>query len=330
MYFHHMNRQDLLTKFNLDLPVIASPMFIVSQLDLVKACVENGIIGSFPSLNNRSTEGFEKWVVELNQHFASVSEKTGKKLPPYAVNLIVHRTNIRAMVDLEICEKHKVPIIITSLGAVSELVDRVHAYGGLVFHDVTNPYHAQKAIDAGVDGIICVSSGAGGHAGTTNPIPLVHEIRKIWDGLIILGGCLSTGQDVATALQMGADIAYMGTRFINTQEAIASEGYKQMIIDSGAKDIIYTAAVSGIPGNYLGKSLIAAGITPELWESKTKVDFNEKLNTDEAKAWKDLWSAGQGVASIHDNPPAAALIHSLKSQFKEAVQRQSRLLEQYS
>lgn len=325
-----MSKKDqLLASFNLKLPVVASPMFLVSQLDLVKAACTSGIIGTFPALNQRSTEGFEDWCIELNQYFAAYEKEHGEKLPPYGVNLIVHKTNPRAYIDLEVCVRQRVPIVITSLGAAKKVVDAVHSYGGLVFHDVTNTYHAQKAIDAGVDGLICVTAGAGGHAGTANPIPLIQEIRSMWDGLILLGGCLSNGQDVATALQMGADFAYMGTRFINTDEAIASEGYKEMIIKSGTKDIVYTASVSGIPANYLKESLFAVGITPDLWDSAAKVDFNEKLDTENAKAWKDLWSAGQGVATIKDSIPVAELVLRMKAEFKEAIKKQHAYLDRY-
>lgn len=324
-----MTKEELIQSFNLSLPVVASPMFICSQLDLVKECCKNGIIGTFPALNQRSSEGFEDWLVELKADFKAWEEEHNKKAPPYGVNLIVHRTNPRVGADLEICVKHQVPIIITSLGAVKDLVDEVHAYGGLVFHDVTNKRHAQKAIEAGVDGLILVTAGAGGHAGTTNPIPFIAEIREIWDGLILLGGNISTGQDIASVLQMGADIAYMGTRFINTDEAVASDDYKQMIIDAGTDDIVYTAAISGVSANFLKESLIKAGIPEEMWKLKNKIDFGEELDS-EAKAWSTIWSAGQGVATIKDTLPAADLIKRLKKEFKEAIERQYSYLKKYA
>lgn len=323
-----MTKEDLLQKFNLKIPVVASPLFICSQLDLVKACCKNGIIGTFPALNQRTSESFETWLIELNQEFENWEKETGEKLPPYAVNLIVHKTNPRVQADLEICVRHKVPIIITSLGAVKQLVEDVHAYGGLVFHDVTNKRHAQKAIEAGVDGLILVTAGAGGHAGTANPIPFIAEIREIWDGLILLGGSLSTGRDVASALQMGADLAYMGTRFINTDEAVATDAYKQMIIDAGTNDIVYTAAISGVYANFLKQSLINGGIPPEFWSKSTKIDFGKELDM-EAKAWKTIWSAGQGAATIKDTLPAADLIARLRKEFKEAIQQQYKYLERY-
>lgn len=314
------SRHEILESLNLSLPIVASPMFIVSRQELVLECCKNGIMGTFPALNNRTTEGFEEWLIEIKQELAAEEERTGKKMPAYGVNLIVHKTNPRVMPDLEVIVRQQVPVVITSLGAVKDVVDAVHSYGGLVFHDVTNTYHAQKAIDAGCDGLILVSAGAGGHAGTLNPMPFVTEIRSMFDGVILLGGAISTGRDVASAMQMGADLAYMGTRFINTQEAVADEGYKNMIIDSGTREIIYTASVSGIPANWMVGSLEAAGITKEMWDQKGKADFGAEH---EAKAWKNLWSAGHGVATIHDNPPAAELIGTLKKDMVAAMKEQA-------
>jgi len=320
-------RQEILATLHLDIPVVVAPMFIVSQQQLVLESCKNGVVGTFPALNNRSTEGFEQWVIEIKEELKAEEARRGQSLPPFGVNLIVHKTNPRVQADLEVIVRHQVPIIITSLGAVKEVVDAVHSYGGLVFHDVTNTYHAQKAIDAGCDGLILVSAGAGGHAGTLNPIPFVTEIRKMFDGVILLAGALSSGRDVATALQMGADLAYMGTRFINTQEAIADEAYKDMIIESGTRDIIYTASVSGIPANWMAASLEAAGITKEMWDQKAKADFGAEH---EAKAWKNLWSAGHGVATIDDNPPTAELIDRLKKELQQALKQQATLLEHYA
>ena len=320
------NRAQILEDLHLTLPVVASPMFIVSRQELVIECCKAGILGTFPALNNRTTEGFEEWLVEIKAALAAEEKATGGKLPPYGVNLIVHKTNPRVMPDLEVIVRQEVPLVITSLGAVKDVVDAVHGYGGLVFHDVTNTYHAQKAIDAGCDGLICVSAGAGGHAGTLNPMPFVQEIRKMFDGVILLGGAISNGRDIASALQMGADLCYMGTRFINTREAIADEGYKQMIIDSGTREIIYTASVSGIPANWMVGSLEAAGITKEMWDQKAKADFGAEH---EAKAWKNLWSAGQGVATIHDNPPAGELIERLRTDMVAAMKEQTARLNRY-
>ncbi|MEL6844061.1 MAG: nitronate monooxygenase, partial [Bacteroidota bacterium] len=230
----------------LSLPVVAAPMFLISGPQLVIECCKNGIVGTFPALNQRSSEGFEQWLIEIKTALAEHEANTGQQAAPFGVNLIVHHTNPRLRADLEICVKHQVPLIITSLGAVSDVVDAVHSYGGLVFHDVIKKRHAQKAAAAGVDGLILVAAGAGGHAGTLNPMSLVAEVQSFFDKTILLSGCISTGRDIASAMQMGADLAYMGTRFINTQESKADEGYKQMIIDAGASDIVYTAAVSGV------------------------------------------------------------------------------------
>lgn len=315
----------------LSLPVVAAPMFLISGPRLVTECCKKGVVGTFPALNHRSTEGFAQWLTEIELELDGYTQPGGKPAAPYGVNLIVHRTNPRLMADLEVVVKHKVPIVITSLGAVSDLVDAVHSYGGLVFHDITQRRHAEKAAEAGVDGLILVSAGAGGHAGVVNPLALVAEVRSFFDKTILLSGCISTGRDVAAALQMGADLAYMGTRFINTTEAKAPPEYQQMIIDSGISDIVYTAAVSGVPANFLRESLEAAGITKELWSRKAKVDFGEELNAQEAeaKAWKTLWSAGQGVAAVGDVLPASELIDRLAAEFREAVEAQYGLLEKY-
>ena len=304
-------------------------MFLISRPALVLECCRNGIVGTLPALNNRTTEGLDRWLTEIEEGLKQTETERGEKLPPYGVNLIVHRTNPRLRPDLEVLVKHRVPIVITSLGAATEVIDAVHSYGGRVFHDVTNTYHAQKAIDAGVDGLILVTAGAGGHAGTLNPIPFVTEIRGMFDGVILLAGAISNGRDVATALQMGADLAYMGTRFINTQEAVADQAYKDMIIQSGSRDIVYTAAVSGIPANWLGASLAKAGIGPEMYANTKKIDLGEELDH-EAKAWKNIYSAGHGVATIDDNPPAAELIARLEREMIAAIREQSERLSAYA
>lgn len=316
---------------DLSLPVVAAPMFLISGPEIVIECCKNGVIGTFPALNQRTTEGFEEWVIEIKEALQTFEKETGKKAAPFGVNLIVHQTNPRVQADLEICMKHKVPIIITSLGAVSQLVQAVHSYGGLVWHDVVKKRHAEKAAEAGVDGLILVSAGAGGHAGTLNPMPFVQEIRSFFKKTILLAGCISNGNDVASAMQMGADFAWIGTRFINTIESRASEGYRDMIIESGASDIVHTAAVSGVPANFLRPSLEAMGITQEMWDKKAKMDFGKELDAAqaEAKAWKTLWSAGQGVATISDNVPVAELVSRLKSEFIKALQAQNKVLETY-
>ena len=316
---------------SLSLPVIAAPMFLISGPKLVIECCKNGIVGTFPALNQRTTEGFEQWVVEIKTALKEFESETGKKAAPFGVNLIVHQTNPRVQADLAICIKHQVPLIITSLGAVPQLVGAVHSYGGMVFHDVIKKRHAEKAAEAGVDGLILVCAGAGGHAGTLNPMPFVAEIKKFFKKTILLSGCISNGRDVASALQIGADLAYMGTRFINTKESKAPKEYRNMIIDSGANDIVYTAAISGVSANFLRPSLEAMGITEEMLSRPKKIDFGNELSAmeKEAKAWSTIWSAGQGVTNISDNPSVEDLIFSMKKEFKTAIEAQQALLEKY-
>ena len=316
---------------DLKLPAVAAPMFLISGPQLVIECCKNGIVGTFPALNHRTTEGFEGWVVEIKEALDIFEKETGNKAAPFGVNLIVHPTNPRVQPDLEICIKHKVPIIITSLGAVSDLVSAVHSYGGLVYHDVIKKRHAEKAAEAGVDGLILVAAGAGGHAGALSPLALVNEIKSIFKKTILLSGCISTGRDIASALQMGADLAYMGTRFINVKESMADPEYQKMIINSKAEDIVYTAAVSGVNANFLRPSLEAMGITEELWNQTKKIDFGSELDAAqaEAQAWKTIWSAGQGVTSIADVKPTKELIEQLKSEFKSALEEQSENYNKY-
>lgn len=313
---------------DLSLPAIAAPMFLISGPKLVIECCKNGIVGTFPALNQRTSEGFEEWLIQIKSELAEFEKETGKKAAPFGVNLIVHPTNPRLEADVKLCMKHKVPLVITSLGAVSMVVDAIHSYGGLVFHDIIKKRHAEKAAEAGVDGLILVSAGAGGHGGTLNPMSLVAEVKKIFDKTIILSGCISTGRDVATALQMGADLAYMGTRFINAEESKAPDEYKQMIIDAGANDVVYTAAISGVHANFLAASLKAAGLTEEDLKKDHKIDFGKELDT-EAKAWKTIWSAGQGVTSIDSTLSVKELVSELKTEFKAAIESQTKLLELY-
>ena len=316
---------------NLSIPAIAAPLFLISGPKLVIECCKNGVVGTFPALNHRTTEGFEQWVIEIKEALASFEKETGKKAAPFGVNLIVHPTNPRVQPDLEICMKHQVPLIITSLGAVSDLVDAVHSYGGLVYHDIIKRRHAEKAAEAGVDGLILVAAGAGGHAGILNPIALVNEIKQFFHKTILLSGCISNGNDVASALQMGADLAYMGTRFINTAESLADEAYQKMIINSKAEDIVYTAAVSGVNASFLRPSLEAMGITEDLWSKSKKIDFGSELDAAkaEAKAWKTIWSAGQGVTSIKDVQPTKELIDQLIKEFKVALSLQKKNFDTY-
>ncbi len=313
---------------NLSLPVIAAPMFLISGPELVVECCKNGIVGTFPALNQRTSEGFEEWLIQIKSELKAFEEETGKKAAPFGVNLVVHPTNPRLEADVKLCMKHKVPLVITSLGAVSQVVDAIHSYGGLVFHDIIKKRHAEKAAEAGVDGLILVSAGAGGHAGTINPMSLIAEVKKFFDKTIILSGCISTGRDVAAALQMGADLAYMGTRFINTEESKATDEYRKMIINAGASDVVYTAAISGVHANFLAESLKAAGITEEDLKKDTKIDFGKELDT-EAKAWKTIWSAGQGVTTIDNVLPVSKLVESLKGEFKTAIEEQANLLKTF-
>jgi nitronate monooxygenase len=290
----------------LKLPVIEAPMFLVSGPDLVVECCNAGVIGTFPSLNQRTTEGYRDWLVEIKS-------RLNPDAAAFGVNHIVHPTNPRLMADMMVSVEHQVPLIITSLGAVRDVVEAVHGYGGQVFHDIANVRHAKKAAEAGVDGLILVANGAGGHAGIINPFALVNEVREFFKGTIILSGCISNGQDVAAALMLGADFAYMGTRFINTTEAMADPAYKAMIMDSGATDIVHTPAVSGIPANFMTKSLEANGIDPKHLPEH-KLDMG-----DEARAWKTVWSAGQGAGTIHDVIPAAELVARLRAEYAEAA-----------
>jgi nitronate monooxygenase len=316
---------------SLNLPLIAAPMFLISGPELVIECCKNGIVGTFPALNQKTTEGFEEWVIQIKKTLAIFEEATGKKSAPFGVNLIVHPTNIRLKADLDICVKHKVPLVITSLGAIADLVNVVHGYGGLVYHDIIKKRHAEKAAEAGVDGLIVVAAGAGGHAGTLHPIPLINEVKKVFDKKIVLSGCLSTGNDIASALQMGADLAYMGTRFINVNESMADEAYKNMIIDSGAEDIVYTAVVSGVNASFLRPSLEAMGITKKHWKETKKIDFGSESDelSEEAKAWKTIWSAGQGVSNINDNLSVLVLVEKLKSEFIDSINSQQEVLKRY-
>ncbi len=300
----------------LRLPLIAAPMFLVSGPQLVTEACKAGVIGTFPALNQRSSEGFEQWLEEISAALQLHEQDSGTVAAPFGVNLIVHPSNPRLKADLALCVKHRVPLVITSLGAVKEVVDAVHGYGAMVFHDVTNIRHARKAAAAGVDGLIAVCGGAGGHAGTLSPFALVNEIRRFFKGVVILSGSLSTGQDLAAARMLGADLGYMGTRFINTRESLAPDDYKDMIIGSRADDIVYTPRVSGIPASFMRQSLAAAGLLETGDETGKAVDLS-----DEAKAWKTVWSAGQGVGSIEDVPGTAELVAHLKREYVEAGQQ---------
>lgn len=307
----------------LRLPVIASPMFLASGPDLVIGTCRAGLLGTFPALNQRTTEGFEEWLTQIEEALAAPADG-GREAAPFGVNLIVHRTNKRLEADLERIVAHQVPLVITSLGAVKEVVDAVHSYGGLVFHDVTNAGHAAKAAQAGVDGIILVSAGAGGHAGAINPFALIAEVRRVWDGPLVLAGALSTGRDVLAAQAAGADLAYMGTRFLATQEATVTTDYKEMITSHGATEIVYTPSISSIPANFLRGSIVSAGLDPERLAQPDRVDLEHVTNphdgaTSDSKAWRDIWSAGQGVAAIDEVLPVADLVEQLCTEYDEAA-----------
>lgn len=293
----------------LRLPAIAAPMFLISGPDLVIEVCRSGLVGTFPALNQRTSEGYAAWLDEIEGRLAALPGAA-----PYGVNLIVHRSNPRLAADIEVTVKHKVPLVITSLGAVKDVVDAVHSYGGLVFHDVISVRHAERAAEAGVDGIIAVSAGAGGHAGMLSPFALVPEIASFFSGTIALSGAMSTGRHIAAARMLGADLAYLGTRFIATRESMAPAAQKQMVLDARAADIFYTPAISGVNANFMRPSIVAAGLDPDNLVSHGALDMKN-----EARAWKTVWSAGQGVGSISDTPGAAELCERLVDEYQAAM-----------
>lgn len=297
---------------NLRLPVICAPMFIISNPDLVIAQCRSGIIGSFPALNARPKELLDAWLTRIKAELAA-----DPLAAPFAVNQIIHPSNERLESDMALCVKHEVPLIITSLSAPTAIVPYVHAYGGKVFHDVISVRHAEKALEAGVDGLILVCAGAGGHAGTLSPFALVGEIRKFYDGPIALSGAITNGQSILAAQAMGADFAYIGTRFIATSEANAVDAYKQAIIDSAARDVVYTPYFTGVHGNYLARSIVAAGLDPANLPDKDKSAMNFGAAAG-AKAWKDIWGAGQGVGTIGEVLPAAELVERMQQEYRGA------------
>ena len=297
---------------NLRLPVICAPMFIISNPDLVIAQCKGGVIGSFPALNARPKDLLDEWLTRIKAELAA-----DPNAAPFAVNQIIHPSNERLEHDMALCVKHEVPLIITSLSAPTAIVPHVHAYGGKVFHDVISVRHAEKALEAGVDGLILVCAGAGGHAGTLSPFALVGEIRKFYDGPIALSGSITNGQAILAAQAMGADFAYIGTRFIATAEANAVDAYKQAILDSAAKDVVYTPYFTGVHGNYLKKSIVAAGLDPDNLPVKDKTAMSFGGSRD-AKAWKDIWGAGQGVGTIDDVQPAAEVIARMQQEYRAA------------
>ncbi len=307
----------------LSIPVIGSPMFIASTPDLVIAQCKAGIIGSFPALNARPAEMLAEWLTRIETELAEYARANpGKPVAPYAVNQIAHVSNDRLRHDMDVCVEHKVPLIITSLRPPREIVEAAHSYGGLVFHDVINVRHARKAAEQGVDGIIVVCAGAGGHAGLGSPFALVREIRQFFDGTLVLSGAMSSGADVFAALSLGADMAYIGTRFLATPEANVDPGYRQMIVDSSSDDVVYTSLFTGVKGNYLKHSVAAAGMDPDnLPEAdKSKMNFGSGGNMKQ-KAWRDIWSGGQGVGNIHDILPAGEVVARMVKEYEQTRRR---------
>ena len=306
-----------------DFPVIGAPLFIISNPDLVIAQCKNGVVGSFPALNARPVEVLDEWLTRITEELAAHNEANpDNPAAPFAVNQICHPSNDRLEHDVEMCVKHRVPVVITSLNPPKAVVEAVHSYGGIIMHDIISVRHAEKALEQGVDGLICVAAGAGGHAGMLSPFALIKEIRSFFDGPIALSGAISYGGAVLAAQAMGADFAYVGTRFIATEEANADPAYKQMIVDSAAKDVVYTNLFTGVHGNYLSKSVVKAGLDPADLPvaDKSKMNFGSGGNT-KAKAWKDIWGAGQGVGNIGNAGPVAEVIDEMKAEYKAAKAR---------
>lgn len=301
------------------LPVISAPMFLVSGPELVIEACKNGIIGSFPLLNARTDDILEEWMKQIDEELKEARlNDPSQQVAPWAVNLIVHNSNNRFENNIELIKKFQPPIVITSLGSPQGVAEIVHSYGGLVFSDVANLRHAEKAAEAGVDGLILVCNGAGGHGGITNPFAFMGAIRKFWNGITCVAGCITTGEDILAVQAMGADFAYMGTRFIPAVESKASFAYKEMIVESTSEDIIYTDAFSGVMGNYLLPSIKKAGIDPTNIKGKGKMDFTQRDGS-KAKAWKDIWSAGQGVNGIDSIQPLSQMINQLISEYEKAL-----------
>ncbi|MFB9126150.1 nitronate monooxygenase [Paraburkholderia dipogonis] len=309
---------------NLTLPIISSPLFAISYPELVVAQCKAGIVGSFPALNAREPDTLEDWIDRINTQLAVLRKETPHAIVgPYAVNQIIHASNTRAERDIRTCIDLQVPILITSLRPPERaLIDAVHEYGGLVLHDVINLRHAKKAIDAGVDGLILVAAGAGGHAGTLSPFAFVAEVRKIFDGIVVLGGAIATGESIFAARALGADLAYVGTRFIASREANAKDAYKSALVEAQAGDIIYTDAFTGVHGNYVRQSILAAGLDPDaLPESAgAKIDFSATEGM-QIKAWRDIWGAGQGVGSVDDVDSVSEIVARLCTEYRGARER---------
>lgn len=316
---------------NLKLPVVASPMFIVSGPDMVIAQCRAGIVGSFPSLNARPQHLLGQWLHRINSELSNFkAQNPENEVAPYAVNLIVHHTNDRLEADLETCIEYQVPIIITSLRALTpQMVERIHAYGGIIFHDVINIRHAKKAAAAGVDGLILVCAGAGGHAGTLSPFALTSEVKQWFEGSILLSGSIANGHSILSAQALGADLAYMGTRFIASLEANADCAYKQMLVDHSAQDIVYSSLFTGVHGNYLKPSIAKAGLDPDNLPDgdKNTMKFGSE-GSSRSRAWRDIWGAGQGLASIEKISPVAEIVDQLNREYHQARQQLQKKLEE--
>jgi len=308
------------------LPVFGAPLFTVSYPDLVMAQCKAGVVGSFPALNARPAEKLDEWITSMKKELAEYQEANPEEIvAPFAVNQICHHSNNRLEEDMEVCVKHEVPLIITSLRAPKSIVDAVHSYDGAVMHDVINIRHAKKAVDEGADGLILVCAGAGGHAGTLSPFALVREVREFFDGPIALSGSISHGASVLSAQAMGADFAYIGTRFIATKEANATQGYKDMIVDSSANDIMYSSTFTGVNGNYLRPSVENAGLDPENLPYADKNDMNfgssGGAGDNQKKAWKDIWGSGQGIGTLHNVPTVRESVDSMIEEYQQASNR---------
>ena len=308
---------------SLRVPVVAAPLFIISNPDLVIAECKAGIIGSFPSLNARPIEMLDQWLTRITEELDRYNqENPDQPAAPFAVNQIVHRSNDRLWEDVELCVKHKVPIIITSLGARPELNEAIHSYGGIVLHDIINNRFAHKAIEKGADGLIAVAAGAGGHAGTLSPFALIQEIRAWFDGPLLLSGSIANGNAILAAQAMGADLAYIGSPFIATEEANAAAAYKEMIVEGSADDIVYSNLFTGVHGNYLKPSIVASGMDPEnLPESDPSQMKFGSGGSSKSKAWKDIWGSGQGIGAVEAVVPAAARVADLSAQYQAARSR---------
>ncbi len=307
---------------NLPLPIIGSPLFIISNPQLVIEQCKAGVVGSMPALNARPAEQLDPWLAEITESLAAHdAAHPDRRAAPFAINQIVHKSNDRLDHDMQACARFKVPIVITSLGARTDVNDAVHGWGGIVLHDVINNFYARKAIEKGADGLILVAAGAGGHAGVKSPFALVQEIRQWFDGPLLLSGAIASGRSILAAQAMGADFAYIGSAFVATDEARAADGYKQAIVDGSSDDIVYSSLFTGVHGNYLRPSIIAAGMDPDNLPEADKSTMNFGGGESKKKAWKDIWGAGQGISAVKEVLPARELVARLKREYDAARQR---------